>query len=70
MYCWKFLFQIKSWLFLSSLHFQLPEMLHRPTDNRIKAKIGHFVLQNAGMLCGFTIMLIIAIFEDQIVIHF
>ncbi|XP_032879627.1 zinc transporter ZIP10 [Amblyraja radiata] len=67
----QWIFAITAGMFLYvALVDMLPEMLHRPTDNRIKAKIGHFVLQNAGMLCGFTIMLIIAIFEDQIVIHF
>lgn len=32
--------------------------------------MGHFVLQNFGMLTGFGIMLLIAIFEDHIVIDF
>ncbi|XP_051867076.1 zinc transporter ZIP10 isoform X3 [Pristis pectinata] len=67
----QWIFAITAGMFLYvALVDMLPEMLHRPTDNRSQAKIGHFALQNAGMLCGFAIMLLIAIFEDQIVIHF
>ncbi|XP_067843865.1 zinc transporter ZIP10 isoform X2 [Heptranchias perlo] len=67
----QWIFAITAGMFLYvALVDMLPEMLHRPTDNRGQAKFGHFALQNAGMLCGFTIMLLIAIFEDQIVIHF
>uniref|UniRef100_UPI00398F88E3 zinc transporter ZIP10 isoform X2 n=1 Tax=Pristiophorus japonicus TaxID=55135 RepID=UPI00398F88E3 len=67
----QWIFAITAGMFLYvALVDMLPEMLHRPTDNRSRAKFGHFALQNAGMLCGFTIMLLIAIFEDQIVIHF
>ncbi|XP_069790718.1 zinc transporter ZIP10 isoform X2 [Narcine bancroftii] len=67
----QWIFAITAGMFLYvALVDMLPEMLHRPTDNRSQTKIGHFALQNAGMLCGFTIMLLIAIFEDKIVIHF
>ncbi|XP_072334746.1 zinc transporter ZIP10 isoform X2 [Scyliorhinus torazame] len=67
----QWIFAITAGMFLYvALVDMLPEMLHRPTDNHIRAKFGHFALQNAGMLCGFAIMLLIAIFEDQIVIHF
>ncbi|XP_043548828.1 zinc transporter ZIP10 isoform X2 [Chiloscyllium plagiosum] len=67
----QWIFAITAGMFLYvALVDMLPEMLHRPTDNHIQAKFGHFALQNAGMLCGFAIMLLIAIFEDQIKIHF
>ncbi|XP_067891765.1 zinc transporter ZIP10 isoform X2 [Heterodontus francisci] len=67
----QWIFAITAGMFLYvALVDMLPEMLHRPTENHIQAKFGHFALQNAGMLCGFAIMLLIAIFEDQIVIHF
>ncbi|XP_078407973.1 zinc transporter ZIP10 isoform X1 [Cetorhinus maximus] len=67
----QWIFAITAGMFLYvALVDMLPEMLHRPTDNHVQAKFGHFALQNAGMLCGFAIMLLIAIFEDQIVIHF
>ncbi|XP_007888365.1 zinc transporter ZIP10 isoform X2 [Callorhinchus milii] len=67
----QWIFAITAGMFLYvALVDMLPEMLHSPSDNQGQAWFGHFVLQNAGMLCGFTIMLLIAIFEDHIVINF
>ena len=53
-----------------SLSLQLPEMLHGDSEEHKRCQLGHFVLQNCGMLTGFGIMLLIAIFEDQIVLDF
>lgn len=49
---------------------QLPEMLHGDSEDYKRCQLGHFILQNLGMLTGFVIMLLIAIFEDQIVFDF
>lgn len=49
---------------------QLPEMLHGDSEDHKRCQLGHFVLQNLGMLTGFGIMLLIAIFEDQIIFEF
>lgn len=49
---------------------QLPEMLHGDSEDHKRCQLGHFVLQNLGLLTGFSIMLLIAIFEDQIVFEF
>ncbi|XP_053328205.1 zinc transporter ZIP10 isoform X2 [Spea bombifrons] len=44
----------------------LPEMLHGDGDNE-HCPMGHFILQNLGLLLGFAIMLVIAFYEDKIV---
>lgn len=49
---------------------QLPEMLHGDSEEHKRCHFGHFILQNMGMLTGFSIMLLIAIFEDRIVFDF
>lgn len=49
---------------------QLPEMLHGDSEEHKRCQLGHFILQNLGMVTGFAIMLLIAIFEDQIVFDF
>uniref|UniRef100_A0A8C5QZ88 Solute carrier family 39 member 10 n=1 Tax=Leptobrachium leishanense TaxID=445787 RepID=A0A8C5QZ88_9ANUR len=45
----------------------LPEMLHGDGESE-HCPIGHFTLQNLGLLFGFAIMLIIALYEDKLVI--
>lgn len=50
----------------SSCALQLPEMLHGDSEEHKRCQMGHFLLQNLGMLTGFAIMLLIAIFEDRI----
>lgn len=45
-------------------------MLHGDSEDHKRCQLGHFVLQNVGMLTGFAIMLLIAIFEDRIVFNF
>lgn len=63
------IFAITAGMFLYvALVDMLPEMLHGDSENHKTCQLGHFVLQNVGMLTGFTIMLLIAIFEDDIVI--
>lgn len=49
--------------------FQLPEMLHGDGDNEEHGfcPVGQFILQNLGLLFGFAIMLVIALYEDKIV---
>lgn len=48
---------------------QLPEMLHGDGDNEEHGfcPVGQFILQNLGLLFGFAIMLLIALYEDKIV---
>lgn len=45
---------------------QMPEMLHNDAGDHGFSHCGFFVLQNAGILLGFCIMLLIAIFEHHI----
>lgn len=45
-------------------------MLHGDSEDHKRCQLGHFILQNLGMVTGFAIMLLIAIFEDQIVFDF
>ncbi|XP_075904601.1 zinc transporter ZIP10 isoform X2 [Nelusetta ayraudi] len=69
---------VTSWIFATTagmflyvaLVDMLPEMLHGDSEDHKRCQVGHFVLQNLGMLTGFGIMLLIAIFEDQIVFEF
>ncbi|NP_001001591.1 zinc transporter ZIP6 [Danio rerio] len=44
----------------------VPEMLHNDASEAGFSHYGFFLLQNAGILLGFGIMLIIAVFEDRI----
>lgn len=49
--------------------FQLPEMLHGDGDHEEHGfcPVGQFILQNLGLLFGFALMLVIALYEDRIV---
>ncbi|XP_060793283.1 zinc transporter ZIP10 [Neoarius graeffei] len=65
------IFAITAGMFLYvALVDMLPEMLHGDSEDHNHCQLGHFILQNIGMLTGFTIMLLIAIFEDRIVLNF
>ncbi|TSM60568.1 Zinc transporter ZIP10 [Bagarius yarrelli] len=65
------IFAITAGMFLYvALVDMLPEMLHGDSEDHGHCQLGHFALQNVGMLTGFTIMLLIAIFEDRIVFSF
>ncbi|OCT63835.1 zinc transporter ZIP10 [Xenopus laevis] len=48
----------------------LPEMLHGDGEHEENGHcaIGQFILKNVGLLLGFTIMLLIALYEDKIVL--
>lgn len=45
---------------------QVPEMLHNDAGDHGFSHCGYFLLQNTGILLGFGIMLLIAIFEHKI----
>ncbi|XP_043931000.1 zinc transporter ZIP10 [Protopterus annectens] len=63
------IFAITAGMFLYvALVDMLPEMLHGDEDEG-RCQMGHFVLQNFGVLLGFSIMLLIAIYEDRILIN-
>ncbi|KAM6175242.1 zinc transporter ZIP10 [Erethizon dorsatum] len=65
------IFAITAGMFLYvALVDMLPEMLHGDGDNEEHGfcPVGQFVLQNLGLLFGFAIMLIIALYEDKIVL--
>uniref|UniRef100_W5KYA9 Solute carrier family 39 member 10 n=1 Tax=Astyanax mexicanus TaxID=7994 RepID=W5KYA9_ASTMX len=63
------IFAVTAGMFLYvALVDMLPEMLHGDSEEHKRCHLGHFVLQNLGMLTGFGIMLLIAIFEDHIVL--
>lgn len=65
------IFAITAGMFLYvALVDMLPEMLHGDGDNEEHGfcPVGQFVLQNLGLLLGFAIMLIIALYEDKIVL--
>ncbi|XP_064420103.1 zinc transporter ZIP10 [Latimeria chalumnae] len=65
------IFAITAGMFLYvALVDMLPEMLHGDEDKYGHCQLGHFLLQNLGILLGFGIMLLIAIYEDKIVIDF
>ncbi|XP_034064639.1 zinc transporter ZIP10 [Gymnodraco acuticeps] len=65
------IFAVTAGMFLYvALVDMLPEMLHGDSEDHKRCQLGHFVLQNLGMLTGFGIMLLIAIFEDRIVFNF
>ncbi|KAM5280149.1 zinc transporter ZIP10 [Ctenodactylus gundi] len=69
------IFAITAGMFLYvALVDMLPEMLHGDGDSEEHGfcPVGQFILQNLGLLFGFAIMLVIALYEDKIVldIHF
>ncbi|XP_066458555.1 zinc transporter ZIP10-like isoform X2 [Eleutherodactylus coqui] len=69
------IFAITAGMFLYvALVDMLPEMLHGDGENEEHGScpVGQFILQNLGLLLGFAIMLVIALYEDRIVfdIHF
>ncbi|XP_073162341.1 zinc transporter ZIP10 isoform X3 [Lepidochelys kempii] len=64
------IFAITAGMFLYvALVDMLPEMLHGDGDNEEHGycPVGQFILQNLGLLLGFAIMLVIALYEDKIV---
>ncbi|KAI5628547.1 zinc transporter ZIP10 isoform X3, partial [Silurus asotus] len=65
------IFAVTAGMFLYvALVDMMPEMLHGDSEDNKSCQLGHFVLQNVGMLTGFGIMLLIAIFEDRIKFNF
>ncbi|EHA98967.1 Zinc transporter ZIP10 [Heterocephalus glaber] len=65
------IFAVTAGMFLYvALVDMLPEMLHGDGDSEEHGfcPVGQFVLQNLGLLFGFAIMLIIALYEDKIVL--
>ncbi|XP_077175628.1 zinc transporter ZIP10 isoform X2 [Paroedura picta] len=65
------IFAITAGMFLYvALVDMLPEMLHGDGDNEEHGycPVGQFILQNLGLLMGFAIMLVIALYEDKIVL--
>lgn len=64
------IFAVTAGMFLYvALVDMLPEMLHGDGDSEEHGfcPLGQFVLQNLGLLSGFAIMLVIALYEDKIV---
>ncbi|XP_054964885.1 zinc transporter ZIP10 isoform X3 [Pan paniscus] len=64
------IFAVTAGMFLYvALVDMLPEMLHGDGDNEEHGfcPVGQFILQNLGLLFGFAIMLVIALYEDKIV---
>ncbi|KAM4689752.1 zinc transporter ZIP6 [Discoglossus pictus] len=47
----------------------VPEMLHNDASDHGCSRWGYFLLQNAGILLGFFIMLLISLFEHKIVFN-
>ncbi|XP_078536543.1 zinc transporter ZIP10 isoform X2 [Lissotriton helveticus] len=67
------IFAITAGMFLYvALVDMLPEMLHGEVENEENGfcPVGQFLLQNLGLLLGFALMLIIALYEDKIVFDF
>ncbi|XP_041118300.1 zinc transporter ZIP10 isoform X1 [Polyodon spathula] len=63
------IFAVTAGMFLYvALVDMLPEMLHGNNEELQECPLGYFLLQNVGMLVGFGIMLLIAIFEDKIIL--
>ncbi|KAG8599106.1 hypothetical protein GDO81_002878 [Engystomops pustulosus] len=65
------IFAITAGMFLYvALVDMLPEMLHGDGENEENGScpVGQFILQNLGLLLGFAIMLVIALFENKIVL--
>ncbi|XP_010711688.1 zinc transporter ZIP10 isoform X3 [Meleagris gallopavo] len=66
------IFAVTAGMFLYvALVDMLPEMLHGDGDNEEHGycPVGQFILQNLGLLLGFAIMLVIALYEDKIVLN-
>uniref|UniRef100_A0A8C2J5G7 Zinc transporter ZIP6 n=1 Tax=Cyprinus carpio TaxID=7962 RepID=A0A8C2J5G7_CYPCA len=64
------IFALTAGLFLYvALVDMVPEMLHNDANEAGFSHYGFFLLQNAGILLGFAIMLIIAVFEHRIQLH-
>ncbi|KAG5265248.1 hypothetical protein AALO_G00240140 [Alosa alosa] len=64
-------FALTAGLFLYvALVDMVPEMLHNDASEQGFSHYGYFLLQNAGILLGFGIMLAIAILEPRIQLHF
>nr|XP_006117960.1 zinc transporter ZIP10 [Pelodiscus sinensis] len=64
------IFAVTAGMFLYvALVDMLPEMLHGDGDNEEHGycPVGQFILQNLGLLLGFAMMLVIALYEDKIV---
>uniref|UniRef100_A0A8C9V0W7 Solute carrier family 39 member 10 n=1 Tax=Scleropages formosus TaxID=113540 RepID=A0A8C9V0W7_SCLFO len=72
----QYTYNVTSWIFAATagmflyvaLVDMLPEMLHGDSEDHKRCQLGHFLLQNLGVLSGFAIMLLIAIFEEHIVL--
>lgn len=69
------IFAITAGMFLYvALVDMLPEMLHGDSEDEDHGRcpVRQLILQNVGLLLGFAIMLVIALYEDKIVfdIHF
>ncbi|XP_040213017.1 zinc transporter ZIP10 [Rana temporaria] len=65
------IFAVTAGMFLYvALVDMLPEMLHGDGENEEHGHcpVGQFILQNLGLLLGFAIMLVIALYEDKIVL--
>ncbi|XP_062972306.1 zinc transporter ZIP10 isoform X2 [Elgaria multicarinata webbii] len=65
------IFAVTAGMFLYvALVDMLPEMLHGDGDNEEHGycPVGQFILQNLGLVLGFAIMLVIALYEDKIVL--
>ncbi|KAE8580252.1 hypothetical protein XENTR_v10024372 [Xenopus tropicalis] len=65
------IFAITAGMFLYvALVDMLPEMLHGDGEHEENGHcaVGQFILKNLGLLLGFTIMLLIALYEDKIVL--
>ncbi|KAM8728157.1 zinc transporter ZIP6 isoform 1-T2 [Acanthopagrus schlegelii] len=61
------IFALTAGLFLYvALVDMVPEMLHNDAGDHGFSHCGFFLLQNAGILLGFSIMLLIAVFEHKI----
>uniref|UniRef100_A0AAY4AL79 Zinc transporter ZIP6 n=1 Tax=Denticeps clupeoides TaxID=299321 RepID=A0AAY4AL79_9TELE len=61
------IFALTAGLFLYvALVDMVPEMLHNDANEQGFSHYGYFLLQNAGILLGFGIMLLIAVLEPQI----
>ncbi|XP_072274950.1 zinc transporter ZIP10 [Pyxicephalus adspersus] len=63
------IFAITAGMFLYvALVDMLPEMLHGDGENEEHGHcpVGQFILQNLGLLLGFAIMLVIALYEDKL----
>ncbi|KAM4697527.1 zinc transporter ZIP10 [Rhinophrynus dorsalis] len=64
------IFAVTAGMFLYvALVDMLPEMLHGDGEHEENGHwpVGQFILQNLGLLLGFAIMLVIALYEDKIV---